>query len=640
MSIRSNNSGLKIGLAILSIYLILLAFLYTFAWSGRLHFDDPPNLGGLGQIEDRLDGLDFISRGIAGPLGRPLALATFALQHESWPDPRPFLIVNTLVHLFNAALVFFLALALARFASEDQRRNIWFALAVAAIWSASPFLASSSLMIVQRMTTLAGLFVFLGLLGYVHGRWMMRDNLRAGTYVAVGSISFCTLLGAFTKESAALLPVLALAAELTIIRGSQFAVPKLNPAVALTFLGAPTLAILGYLGYRGITRTGYQSRDFELGERLLSQARALWDYIFNLLAPNAAASSPYTDAFLSSRGILDPAVTLPALVGLVALVIVAWAARKAWPFFAFGVTFFLAGHLLESTTVPLELYFPHRNYVPAFGLYFAVLYAAIVYPRSKSAQRLAAAGVIGYAVIALLVLANSTALWGKPELAGPIWFVENPNSMRARQDLAGLYLQQGNAGGALALINDGLELHPRHPVLSLQRLIFCVEDQQIAEHFVTEARAALKADNPLPFGAAEQLRALSEITDGQECTPVTPELFAELLTLAFNNLQQFPNTGVQVTLLNAKAQFHANQGDYEFVRLALNEILDVQHRVEVVRLIADTYLQEGRGDLAREALTQAKAETQGNWLHREIDRARLERWISTLETTTQADPDW
>ena len=34
---------------------------------------------------------------------------------------------------------------------------------------------------------------------------------------------------------------------------------------------------------------------------------------------------------------------------------------------AFGIAFFLGGHLLESTVLPLELYYEHRNYLPSFG---------------------------------------------------------------------------------------------------------------------------------------------------------------------------------------------------------------------------------------------------------------------------------
>ena len=639
MTNHKEHYSLKTVLAGLFVYLLLLAFVYSMAWSGGLHFDDAPNLGSLAQIENPLDALDFISGGSSGPLGRPVALATFAFQYESWPDPRPFLIVNTFIHLLNVIVVFLLALALARFGSNDQKRNAWFAFAVAVVWSSSPFLASSSLMIVQRMTTLAGLFVFLGLLGYTHGRWLMRSRPRAGTYLAIGSIVSCTFFGVLTKENAALLPILALAIELTIIRRSQFSVPKLDTAFGTLLLGGLTLSILGYLGYRGITGSGYQGRAFDLSERLLSQARALWDYVFNLLAPNAAASSPYTDDFAISIGFTYPATTIPALLGLMAIILLAWFARKNWPFVTFGVAFFLGGHLLESTTIPLELYFPHRNYVPAFGLYFAILYGAIMATRRPSTRRLGVAGTAGYTLIALFVLSSTTSLWGKPEVAGLIWFAETPDSMRARQDLAGLYLVQGNAGGALTLINEGLEEHPRHPVLALQRLIFCVEDAGMSQEFVTEARDALQRQIPLPFGAVEQLGSLAANTGEQGCSLVTPELFEELLALGFRNLEQFPSIGNRISLLNAKAQFYANQGDLQSVRAVLEEILGIEHRVEVVRIIADTHLHEGHADRAREVLSRAKDLTHGHWFRRSLDRARLARWIDNLADSGQVEAD-
>jgi hypothetical protein len=38
---------------------------------------------------------------------------------------------------------------------------------------------------------------------------------------------------------------------------------------------------------------------------------------------------------------------------------------------AFGILFFVADHRLESTLIPLELAFEHRNYLPSLGLILA-----------------------------------------------------------------------------------------------------------------------------------------------------------------------------------------------------------------------------------------------------------------------------
>src|SRR5688572_8659284 len=68
---------------------------------GAFLLDDLPNLGGLARAAaDRNAWLNFITSGLAGPGGRPIALLSFALQAEHWPaHPLPFKAVNLALHL-------------------------------------------------------------------------------------------------------------------------------------------------------------------------------------------------------------------------------------------------------------------------------------------------------------------------------------------------------------------------------------------------------------------------------------------------------------------------------------------------------------------------------------------------------------
>ena len=82
---------------------LLLAWVcYRPALTGAYQLDDFSNLGGLSQVSDWDSGLDFTLSGRAGPLGRPIALATFAVQAESWTQgAAAFLRVNFLIHLLK-----------------------------------------------------------------------------------------------------------------------------------------------------------------------------------------------------------------------------------------------------------------------------------------------------------------------------------------------------------------------------------------------------------------------------------------------------------------------------------------------------------------------------------------------------------
>jgi hypothetical protein len=66
--------------------------------------------------------------------------------------------------------------------------------------------------------------------------------------------------------------------------------------------------------------------------------------------------------------LLTPWTTLPALLGLTGLVWLIWRLRNRTALVAFGIAWFLIGHVLESTVLPLEIAHEHRNYLPLFGI--------------------------------------------------------------------------------------------------------------------------------------------------------------------------------------------------------------------------------------------------------------------------------
>ena len=94
---------------------VLIGFgaVLAFAWycyqpaiSGAFQLDDYVNLAGLSTVEDPASAINYISSGIAGPTGRPLALASFAVQADQWKEgPAALIQVNILIHLVNAVLL-------------------------------------------------------------------------------------------------------------------------------------------------------------------------------------------------------------------------------------------------------------------------------------------------------------------------------------------------------------------------------------------------------------------------------------------------------------------------------------------------------------------------------------------------------
>ena len=141
---------------------------------------------------------------------------------------------------------------------------------------------------------------------------------------------------------------------------------RYSPIVATAFV-----AVWLWRSYDFDLAYGY--RPFTLSERVLTEARIVWFYIFQIFVPNVSWLTFYHDDFVISTDLLTPPSTLLAVLGRIVLVALAAIIVRRAPLVGFGIFWFYGGHLLESTMFPLELIFEHRNYLPMFGLYVAVL---------------------------------------------------------------------------------------------------------------------------------------------------------------------------------------------------------------------------------------------------------------------------
>ena len=103
-------------LAQITLVLLLLItwFCYQPALDGAFQLDDRSNLADLSRVDDFDSGVNFALSGSAGPTGRPIALASFAMQADAWEEgARDFLQINILIHLLNAGLLAFCLFRLA-----------------------------------------------------------------------------------------------------------------------------------------------------------------------------------------------------------------------------------------------------------------------------------------------------------------------------------------------------------------------------------------------------------------------------------------------------------------------------------------------------------------------------------------------
>ena len=235
------------------------------------------------------------------------------------------------------------------------------------------------------------------------------------------------------------------------------ALPALPRRILWFGMGLPSLAVIAKLAKFGLDAPAgpFPSRNFDLWERLMTEARVLMDYLALVFAPRLSSSSLYNDDYVISHGLLDPASTLPAILFIFAVVAAAFALRKRLPAFSFGVLWYLAGHAMESTVVGLEIYFEHRNYVPLFGIAYAV--AAGAFALRGDFRRPVLLGLAGWCLLVAAVTHLQARAWGDEARLTLYWHAEHPDSLRARQQYASYLFAHGHvrqAQEALGRLRD------------------------------------------------------------------------------------------------------------------------------------------------------------------------------------------
>lgn len=474
--------------------LIALALLLTLAWlafspglSGSFLFDDYVNLDALGN-DGRVDNWPtfwrYITAGTADPGGRPLSLLSFLLDARNWPaDPGPFLRTNLLLHLLNGCLLFVLLRQLGRALDRQDPIIDAAALVGAGLWVLHPLFVSTVFYVVQRQAMLPATFTLLALISYCHGRnrFIGSNGARGLGWMVCGMV-LGTGLAMLSKLNGVLAPLLCLVLDWTVLARQPAATPEVASKlrrIRLVLLVLPSLVILAYLS-RHLAHLGdtLGNRPWTIGQRLLTEPRVLLDYLHLLFVPRSVSSGLFNDGYVASTSLLNPVSTLFACVAVTALLVAAVRLRKGLPDVSLALLFFFGGHLLESTVIPLELYFEHRNYLPALLLFWPVS-RALFRLRSRMQVR------VGAAVLLLAVLAvtsfQRSEIWGQPDTLARLWARQNPNSARAQAAAAITDLNAGRVQPALERLGPLWNQNPY--------------DLQIAFNFIN-ARCAAGGPSP------------------------------------------------------------------------------------------------------------------------------------------------
>lgn len=431
-------------------YTLLLALIATVALylpgiSGPFIHDDAGQITVNDDIKiDRVT-VDNLQRSVAHYPSRPLPMMSFAINHaDCGLNPSCFKFTNIVIHALTG-LALFLFLAVLRQIGERRalfHMPVWLPVIVSALWLLHPLQVSTVLYVVQRMAQLSTLFSLLALTFYLLARFEVT-TLRARA-VWFSAAAACFALGMLSKENTALVVPLAGLLEVLLLSPRQRQrIPR--PTLTGWLLAAFLLTALCLLALYPVSRiaSSYAQRDFLPIERLLTESRIVWYYASEVLWPDPARMSVFLDIFPISHSLTDPWTTLPAVAGWFLATGAALAALLRGPsLIAFGVLFFVIGHLLESTVLGLALTYEHRNYGALIGLLLAVACAAWSALRQPRLRIVAA--VLGIA-LCTVELAIRVQTWStEQDLATHMMTPNFSGSYNGTLHVAAFFDQQAN----------------------------------------------------------------------------------------------------------------------------------------------------------------------------------------------------
>ncbi|MGE0385012.1 MAG: hypothetical protein AB7Q97_09805 [Gammaproteobacteria bacterium] len=467
---------------LLAAALVLCALAYAPGLGGSFAFDDFPNIVENDAIQIRQLDLHSLTEaaltGTAGPLKRPLSMMSFAVNYAfAGLQPLAYKITNLAIHLLNGLLLFALlrtllaaAQAAGTFAAGNGAR---IAAACAALWLLHPLNLTTVLMVVQRMNSLAALFTLLALLGYCTGR-LRSLTAGGGLGFALACLTIGTGLSALCKENGVLTPLYAFIIEIAWLRGRGLATPARRVLAGYygLVLALPALAGAAWLILSpGWIQSNYAIRPFTLAERLLTEARVMWFYLQQALLPVPRELGLFHDDYPISRGLFQPWQTAVAVLGLAALAAAAALTWRRVPVVAFAIGWFLGGHLLESSVLPLELVHEHRNYLPLVGPLLAGVIGAHALAARAGLQRVPQLLGVGFVVLFAGVTGARALAWSDPIDHAISEVQHHPQSLRANYEMGRVYLviyqttrEEALADKAQAAFERAAALDPQAPL--------------------------------------------------------------------------------------------------------------------------------------------------------------------------------
>jgi len=404
-------------LSVLVFLFVLISLIYSNTFHADWHLDDYQNIiqnQHLRKINDLKASTvwDSLHSPVTQQIFRPVAMLSFALNwYVGSNEVFGYHVVNLSIHLLTAFILYLIILNLFKTPNLKNRylnNTGSIALLAAAIWAIHPIQTQAVTYIVQRMASMCAMFYVLSLFCFIKARLEPLKKYKRILFLCCG-LSF--LLGIGSKENAATLPVALGLIEILFFqdlndrRTRNICFAGLIGGTIIIFISG---AFLFYKGNPVSLLKGSSFRLFSPIERLMTEARVVVFYLSQIFYPIISRYSIEHDIVVSTS-LFKPWTTLPAITLVFLLFGIGLSQMRKRPILSFAILFFFLNHLIESSIIPLDLVFDHRNYLPSAFL-FLPLSVAIKWLLDYYRQRNKSYGImlVSFGTILLILLGTGT----------------------------------------------------------------------------------------------------------------------------------------------------------------------------------------------------------------------------------------
>ena len=376
-NLKPENSVSECRKKVFSFFALFLLILITYSniFDVPWHFDDTSNILKnkplhLSELSrENIKNTFFASYDGKGRLYRPIACLSFALNYYlHGENVFGYHVVNLVIHFLSAYFLFlfiYYTLNLPSIRTKFHSNAYFIALLSTTFWAVNPVQTQAVTYVVQRMTSMAGLFCIMAMYFYLKAR---ISTLRTQKALYFSGCCLFGILAMGSKENAVMLPIILLIFDLTLIEGISKHSLRKYAFLTLLVLGLCIVIALLLAGPSLFSPenlvSSYHNRGFTLTERLLTEPRVVIFYISLLLYPMPDRLCLEHGITLST-GLFTPISTFFSIVAIALTLSLAMLYAKRKPLISFCIIFFFLNHLVESSVFPLELIFEHRNYFPS-----------------------------------------------------------------------------------------------------------------------------------------------------------------------------------------------------------------------------------------------------------------------------------